>query len=141
MTKLANRPYCNNQEYDKGHGLFGRQHSVEKSCTYCGGLNPDTFMDWVRNGGKITPTDKSYKVYIQCPYVDPRNGEVKEETSSDGIKITSYYGMEAKFYFDHLNKQQAEEFVELLTERKISFKYPGYFYTIPYLAALKDEED
>lgn len=51
-----------------GHGLVSQKG--EPSCSYCGSLNPDRFMDLVRDGWMVEPTDKSYKVYLGRPYSD-----------------------------------------------------------------------
>lgn len=36
-------------------------------CTFCGSLHPDVFMQAVRDGVLIGPTDKNYKAYIDLP--------------------------------------------------------------------------
>lgn len=76
-------------------------------CTYCGSMNPDDFMQAVRDGDTLTPTDKTYKVYITLP--------------GQGTK---------KFYFKHLNVQQKIEFIELYNQRKLVVE--RNFYTLPY---------
>lgn len=54
---------------------------------------------------KLTPTDKSYKVY--------------------GKDLQT-------FYFVHLSDAQKATFVGLLNAGKVFFEYPGFFCTTPY---------
>lgn len=37
------------------------------TCSYCGSIKPEDFLKAVEDGLKITPTDKSYKAYIDFP--------------------------------------------------------------------------
>jgi len=80
----------------------------DNTCSYCGSMNPDEFMFKVKEGAKLTPADKDYKVYI------------------DGYN---------KFYFEHLSKEQKLEFIILLNTNKLQIEYPGYFYVLPYFIA------
>lgn len=80
-----------------------------RTCSYCGSLHPDAFMASVKDGCKITPTDKSYKAYIAVPD-NPH----------------------AKFYFEHLSEAQKHEFVQLINDKKLNFTEPGYFYVLPF---------
>lgn len=57
----------------------------------------------------MTPTDKSYKVYL-------------EGTS---------YGF-CKFYFQHLDETQRAAFIAGLNEQRYRINYPGYFYVLPF---------
>ncbi len=52
-----------------GHGLVG-QEQVGLSCSFCGSLHPDRFMELIREGWIIGPTDKSYKAYLESPLTD-----------------------------------------------------------------------
>lgn len=47
----------------KRGGLTG-QDAVGESCSFCGSLHPDRFMELVREGWVVIPTDKSYKAYL-----------------------------------------------------------------------------
>ena len=47
-------------------GLVG-QEKVGSSCSYCGSLHPDRFMELVREGWTVGPTDKNYKAYLGPP--------------------------------------------------------------------------
>lgn len=93
------------RRYELGHR--GEQDSDEwvtsggyLRCTFCGSLDPETFMTRVRNGEPMTPTDKNYKIYA---------------------------GGHQKFYFQHLDKQQMIEFVNLYNDSTRK-----YFYVLPY---------
>lgn len=54
--------------YEVDHGLIGQP----RGCSYCGSMPPDDFMDHVRAGRPIGPTDKSYKIYV---HEIPRDGD------------------------------------------------------------------
>ena len=70
-------------------GLIG-QGSVGASCSYCGSLHPDRFMELVREGWIVGPTDKSYKAYLGRPVTDEDRARRKEAWHSepDGIAAT-----------------------------------------------------
>ena len=78
-----------------------------KTCSYCGSLDPDVFLDRARKGEELGPTDKDYKVYV---------GKTDNE----------------KFYFQHLGREQRVEFVRLMNEKKLNIGYPGHFYVLPF---------
>lgn len=82
------------------------------TCTFCGSINPDTFMKAVRAGQQITPTDKNYKAYLSIP----------------GRSFT-------KFYFQHLSEDQKHEFVELYNNQTMLIE-DGGFYVLPYFVKL-----
>lgn len=91
----------------------GRGHLA---CSYCGSLNPDELMERLERGDvTLTPTDKSYKVYVE----------------GEGLQ-------HAKFYFQHLSAEQRRRFIELHNEKKMRLGYPGYFYTRPFFCAPAD---
>jgi hypothetical protein len=98
---------------------FGGQRSVEGpepdyyaarggtlGCSYCGSVPPAEFMDAVRSGVQVGPTDKSYKAYL--------GSEMR------------------KFYYQHLSDQQRQEFVDLHNARTIAWGEPGYPYVLPF---------
>ena len=96
-------------------GGMGRQKT---SCSYCGSMDPEDFMEGVRSGAEIGPTDKSYKFYFG---------------NHDG-----------KFYTQHLSEEQGWEFHRLWTAKSINFGYPGYPYVrvfIPGPSTQKTEAD
>jgi hypothetical protein len=43
----------------------------DRTCSYCGSLHPDDFLDAVAAGAPVGPTDKSYKAYIDLPQAEP----------------------------------------------------------------------
>lgn len=81
--------------WETGHGLANQV----RGCSYCGSMHPDDFMQAVRDGKEIGPTDKSYKLYLG---------------SSEG-----------KFYTQHLTEDLGWEFHRLWQERKINWGFPG----------------
>lgn len=122
---------------------FGDNYRNDQTCSYCGSLHQDVFMSRLRRGDvELTPTDKSYKVYVHnaggaafkqtyrncsypCECPQPQGPEectkwVTEDT--DGTK----------FYFPHLTEEQMAEFIYLVNEKKIKMGYPGHFYVLPY---------
>lgn len=54
-------------EYRADHGMVGQPCG----CTFCGSMPPGDFLDAVRAGAEIGPTDKSYKLYIDLPNPTP----------------------------------------------------------------------
>jgi len=77
----------------------------QAECSYCGSISPEALFAAIAAGVEITPTDKSYKVYL---------------------------GGSSKFYFQHLNGPQKIEFVRLLNAHEVKIGYPGYFYVLPF---------
>lgn len=90
--------------YKSGHGLVGQ----ERGCSYCGSMNPEDFLEAVKNGGLIGPTDKSYKLYLEAP-------------------------VRGKFYTQHFSVEQGHEFWRLLQANELSWGYPGGPYVPLYL--------
>lgn len=97
-THLADSPLRgsgpNLDTYESGRGLVGQG----SGCSYCGSMSPDEFMQAVRDGKEIGPTDKSYKLYV-----DSHSG---------------------KFYTQHLSEEQGWEFDKLWKEGKVVWGYP-----------------
>lgn len=120
----------NLDDWTTGRGLAGVQGD-NLSCSFCGSLHPDTFMEWVEAGGQIDPTDKSYKAYIHCPLPNPRYGETTHSVLPSGTKLTTVYGAEAKFYFQHLSTEQKRRFVDLYNDRTMKIA-GGNFYQMPF---------
>lgn len=83
---------------------WGHDHT----CSYCGSLHPDKFLEAVELGHEVGPTDKSYKAYIGHPHPH------------------------SKFYFQHLNEAQRAKFIELYNKDVMKIGYPGWFYTTPF---------
>ena len=95
-------------------GLVG-QEDVGPSCSFCGSLHPDKFLELARQGWVVGPTDKPYKAYLEAPADGP--------------------GKQAKFYYPHLSQEQQDAFVELHNSRQMQVGYPGHFYVPPYFTA------
>ena len=87
---------------DEWHG-----EAQSRSCSYCGSLHPDDFMAAVKQGARLTPPDKAYKVYVS------RAGQPQ-----------------TKFSFVHLSAEQKKEFVELYNARQGDHGWR--FYVMPF---------
>ncbi|RTL05714.1 hypothetical protein EKK58_07425 [Candidatus Dependentiae bacterium] len=74
-------------------------------CSYCGSVHPDYVFQAIKEGKHITPTDKTYKIYVDDS---------------------------AKFYFQHFSEADKKQFTKLYNSGKIKVHYPGYFYTKPF---------
>jgi hypothetical protein len=111
------------------------------TCSYCGSLNPDTFMRRVEDGTVfLGPTDKGYKVYVE------NNGGEKfkihyRDCYRHGTKDCNWESCthwvisetdETKFYFQHLSPEQKTRFIELYNAKKMNISYPGHFYRLPF---------
>ena len=84
-------------------------------CSYCGSIDPDTFMARLEAGDiELGPTDKSAKVYVH---------------NRGGTRIGT------KFYWAHLSLPQKIRFIELLNGKMIHIGDPGYFYVRPFFIA------
>lgn len=91
------------------HGLPAEDAwEPDGTCSFCGSMTPDAFMQAVTEGREIEPTDKSYKAYVP---------------SVPGV---------GKFYYQHLSEAQQQTFVDLLNAKKIVIGYPGHFYVRPF---------
>ena len=104
---------CPKRPYDP-HGVFvlpeEDDFSRRDSCSFCGSLNPATFMYVLETGeATLVPTDKDYKTYVIHSDIE-----------------------RAKFYFDHLTTAQRIRFVELLNEKRFKIDFPGNFYVLPF---------
>lgn len=67
------------------HAMLPSQRSHQSrwledgTCSYCGSMHPDELFRAIEEGVEITPTDKSYKIYV---------------------------GSTRKFYFQHLSEDE-----------------------------------
>lgn len=112
----------------------------DDTCSYCGSLNPATFMTRLEGGDiQLDPTDKNYKVYV-----NNRGGESFKMTyrpdPKDGTPSSEWpWVTEArdhtKFYFQHLTREQQQRFVDLLNEKRIDFGRSTGFYVRPFFIA------
>jgi hypothetical protein len=131
--------------------------SEHQACSYCGSMHPDELMALVEQGALITPTDESYKIYVEVPHLmagrDIQVGTVTGPTHDylgkpmfENItpeeKAAGYVHRQRiakapafkteKFYFQHLSDEQKARFVELINTKVVMFAHPGHFYVIPY---------
>lgn len=97
--------------WDRTEGL---DVPVDDRCPFCGSLTGDKFMERVRNGDQLGPTDKTYKVYLSDPW--------------------------AKFYFQHLTETQTSEFFHLFQKQRLTIGYPGHFYVLPFFITIGPPE-
>lgn len=101
---------------------FAPEHDewrVDGTCSWCGSIAPDKFMELARAGVELGPTDKTYKVYVDAA-ATARGGR--------------------KFYFQHLSEEQRREFVELLRDGKLTIGFPGRFYVLPFFIRMGPPE-
>lgn len=145
------------------HGVVG-QDQVGLSCSFCGSLNPDRFMELVREGWIVGPADKSYKAYLDRPATDDEKRAKKERWLASDIgqalkraaeaedktpdqvteeldqayrtanSMADSAGQTAKFYYQHLSAEQQTEFITLYNERRMVVGYPGRLYVLPFFA-------
>lgn len=116
------------------------------TCDYCGSLLPDLFMARLELGDvELGPTDKSYKVYVHNKGGEQfkRTHRIDRQVSEPGQVLRdmsdqsqwvweTVFHDTAKFYFEHLSTEQMDRFIELLNQKKLNIRVPGYFYTLPY---------
>lgn len=83
----------------------------DRTCSYCGSLHPDDFIDRLKAGEELGPTDKTYKAYIG----------------------------RSKFYYQHLSEEQKREIVRMANAKEITFGAPGYWYVKPFFVTVVKE--
>jgi len=74
------------------------------TCSYCGSLHPDLVLEKMANREEVTPTDKSYKMYLS----------------------------NQKVYFQHFRPNHVKEFIELVNGGFANIAFPGHFYVLPF---------
>ena len=116
----------------------------DDSCSYCGSLDPVTFMARVEAGTvELGATDKNYKVYVRNAGGEPFK-QAFRDCYSVGAKdckpdTCTHWTVRdqdnAKFYFQHLSAEQCTRFVELMNEKdKLKFEGGMGFYVMPFFA-------
>lgn len=129
-------------------GIYEDHYREDGTCSYCGSMNPDTFMQRLLAGDiEVGPTDKSYKVYVRnrggegfkqtyrncpvhpCPDVTDADGKANVNNCTHWVTRDVE---DTKFYFQHLTPAQQDSFIQLHNEGKIHYGFPGYLYTTPY---------
>lgn len=134
--------------HEEGQDVW-RQGTFGPSCSFCGSLHPDRFMELLREGWIVGPTDKSYKAYLGKPLTGDEREQGRAEWvdhmsplgSEDRVALAEMWdrehafpqcGQEAKFYYQHLSEAQQQEFIELHNGKSMRVGYPGHFYVLPY---------
>lgn len=100
-------PWERGENLDEWHITLDYKDRVLRTCSFCGSLHPDDFMERMKNGETVGPTDKNYKAYLG---------------GSGG----------PKFYYQHLSIEQRREFVECLNDKRMVLGDPGHFYRLPF---------
>lgn len=90
------------------HERFLDRWTEDGTCSFCGSVRPEEFFRRAVAGEPITPTDKSYKVYLAG---------------------------HRKFYLQHLSDDEQARFIALHNAGQLRLDYPGYFYVQPYFCA------
>jgi hypothetical protein len=122
-------------------------------CSFCGSASQEDFLQAIRDGKSIGPTDKSYKLYLSEPLTDEQKAErrqqqigryvgmgMSEDVASAEADKDTVLGEGAhlgKFYTHHLTDQAlVDEFDALWGEGKINWGYPGRPYVSLALPSL-----
>lgn len=143
----------------RGRGSF--DSGTGPCCSYCGSLNPDVFLDRVRDGWIVSPTDRPTKAYLDEPYSPEVLDSIKTTSAiwkavrlskldegameKDATAAADTYWVEhearwhigrtvAKVYFAHLSSTQQDIFCELYNSGAMRLSYPGRFYVRPFFA-------
>lgn len=146
--------------WESRHGLSG-QDSAGLSCSYCGSLHPDRFLELVRDGWWVDPTDKAYKAYLARPLSGEQVAAEKQRWLSGTLAATirdavgrdraaveaaidaewqempaaaGHGQVMAKFYYQHLSVAQQDEFIDLVNTKTMRIGIPGHFYVLPFFA-------
>jgi hypothetical protein len=154
--------------WDRGHSLSGGEEPAGPACSFCGSLHPGSFMELIRAGWIVEPTDKAYKVYLARPLTDEERDEqrrywnehnavaqaVRRLAEADGKtaeQVAEALDVEyerseplrggrtiAKVYFQHLDSEQRRSFIELHNAGKMRVGYPGHLYVTPFFCRPAD---
>jgi len=124
----------------------GDHWRADGTCSYCGSLNPVTLLARLRAGDvELSPTDKSYKVYVRNMGGQPFKRSYRNCSPSIcplGPDACTHWVTEsveqAKFYFQHFDATQQHEFIALYNTGKVKIGYPGYFYVRPFFCSPAD---
>ncbi len=157
-------------EWRPGTSFVGHERDERfRYCSFCGSIDPDSFMQRIEEGWVAGPTDKNYKTYLGEPRSKEElaarrvrwlesgfakvlaralraegktDEEIEVELEKDWQKEAALVGDHdvGKFYYQHLSPEQAERFVELLNAGRMRIGYPGHFYRLPYFVVWKGAE-
>jgi len=130
------------------HGEGPDSWRADQTCTYCGSLHPDVFMERAEAGDvRLSPTDKDYKVYVgnqggaafAMTYRKDCRGAPTCTGPDDCTHWVTEERQETKFYFQHLSEAQQRRFVELHNAKppRLHLDYPGHFYRLPFFMRRK----
>lgn len=133
---------------------------IGPSCSYCGSLAPDKFMELVEQGWWVDPTDKSYKAYLAEPLTGDQVAEARDRwmatdfvgrvrlaacaDHADNVELaiehewqqmpaaSGHGSVRAKFYYQHLSSDQMDRFIELVNAKQMKVGPPSCFYVLPF---------
>ncbi|GGH14647.1 hypothetical protein GCM10007036_14120 [Alsobacter metallidurans] len=132
---------------------------ADGTCSYCGSITEQAFFAAVEAGLEVTPTDKSYKVYVDVPEERAGQPRVVSVTGGDDqpgpdwipadpahLEASGWMGggynwmqlaprgatRQAKFYLEHLSYEGQIRFVALVNAKGMQLAYPGFFYVAPF---------
>lgn len=161
-------PWEREEELDNWKGKGGLVGQKGRRCSFCGSMHPDQFMQHLRDGAVLGPTDKNYKAYLHAPITDEMVAQAKKRwlggtqadiirtalrnEGSDGAAIGQalekhwvdyerkniYTEDIGKFYYQHLSQEQRQEFIDMLNDKTMYIGYPGYIYVRPFFIAPPD---
>ena len=117
-----------------------QDHYQAGACSYCGSLDPATFMSRLEAGTiQLGSTDKSYKVYAHNsggePFLQTYRNCPRAQPCQGPDQCSHWVTREidvAKFYFQHLDQNQRGRFVELLNANRANFVRGLGFYVQPF---------
>lgn len=120
-------------------------------CNYCGSLKPETLFEFIDKNVLITPTDKSYKIYVDLPgdgkrvvmgtANHPVEGWKKRLFKKEWVLYGNRDKVHGKFYFQHLSEDQKRQFIQLMNEKKLNLAFPGHFYRLPFFVQREANEN
>lgn len=158
-----NETACPSPGPDTWKGRPGIDLGIGPCCSYCGGLRPGEFLDRVRDGWIVSPTDRATKAYLDEPYSAEVLESIKttsaiwkavrlskiDEGATDAeatAAANEYWELHearfhkgrtvAKLYFAHLSPAQQDVFCDLYNSGAMRLAYPGRFYVRPFFARL-----
>lgn len=144
-SELGQRNEPDQDRWSSGHGLIGQR----RGCSYCGSMHPDDFIDAIKAGCEVGPTDKSYKAYLHKALSVEEVAVARARDIAELAKMMTHAEaaetvdavwddkvrsgeMLGKFYYQHLSEGQKDEFLELLRSGEMHVGYPGHFYVLPF---------
>jgi hypothetical protein len=126
--------------YGDGGVEFPDNWHADGTCSYCGSMSQAALLPRLLAGDvELTPTDKSYKVYVRNNGGAPLMQSYRDcprDAGCTGPDDCAHWvtreTSQAKFYFQHLDEHGRSEFIRLYNERKLKLGEPGHFYVLPY---------